>query len=159
MVLLVWSYTFTLAFNRDRDLSGGTEVKASPSNTEDTAWGATWPNNNSSSSNKTKQKQYCNTFNKDKKYICVCVCVCAQPCPALCDPVYCKDHQASLSMEFSRQEYGSVLSLPTPGDLPDTGVEPKSLASPALAGRSFITEPPGKPLKNGSHQKQTAKRQ
>ena len=56
------------------------------------------------------------------------------------------DCQASLSMEFSRQEYWSELSFPSPGDLPDPGIEPMSLASPALAGRFFTVEPPGKPI-------------
>ena len=37
-------------------------------------------------------------------------------------------HQASLSMGFSRQEYWSGLPFPTPGDLPDPGVEPMSAA-------------------------------
>ena len=46
--------------------------------------------------------------------------------------------QALLSMEFSRQEYWSGLWFPPPGDLPDPGIEPVSLASPALAG-SFFT--------------------
>ena len=44
-------------------------------------------------------------------------------------------HQASLSVEFSRQEYWSGLSFPSPGDLPDPGIESKSLASPSLTGR------------------------
>ena len=35
--------------------------------------------------------------------------------------------QAPLSMDFSRQEYWSGLSFPTPGDLPDTGIKPRSL--------------------------------
>ena len=52
--------------------------------------------------------------------------------------------QASLSMEFSRQEYWSSLPFTTRGDLPDSGIEPVSLASPALAGGFFTTEPPGK---------------
>ena len=57
------------------------------------------------------------------------------------------DHQAHLSMEFPRQEYCSGLLLPTPGDLPNPGIEPVSLASPALAGSFFFTtEPPGKPF-------------
>ena len=47
--------------------------------------------------------------------------------------------QAPLSMEFSRQEYWSRLSFPTPGDLPYPGTEPESLASPALAGEFFTT--------------------
>ena len=41
-------------------------------------------------------------------------------------------------MGVSRQEYWSGLPCPPPGDLPDTGTEPVSLASPALAGRFFI---------------------
>ena len=44
-----------------------------------------------------------------------------------------------LSMGFSRQEYWSGLSCPPPGDLPNLGIEPTSLMSPALAGRFFIT--------------------
>ena len=47
--------------------------------------------------------------------------------------------QDPLSMEFSKQEYWSGLPLPTPGDLPDPGIEPIFLASPALAGRFFTT--------------------
>ena len=42
-------------------------------------------------------------------------------------------------MEFSRQEYWSGLPFPLPGDLPDPGIEPESLASPALAGGFFTT--------------------
>ena len=37
------------------------------------------------------------------------------------------------------------MPFPTPGDLPDPGIEPASLASPALAGGFFTTVPPGKP--------------
>ena len=47
--------------------------------------------------------------------------------------------QASLCMEFSRQEYCCGLLLPTPRDLPDPGIEPMSLESPAQAGELFIT--------------------
>ena len=42
-------------------------------------------------------------------------------------------------MEFSRQEYWSMLPFPTPGDLPDPGIKPTSLESPALAGGFFST--------------------
>ena len=48
-------------------------------------------------------------------------------------------HQAPLSMGFSRQEYWSGLPCPPPGDLPDPGIEPVSLMSPALAGGFFTT--------------------
>ena len=52
-------------------------------------------------------------------------------------------HQAPLSMGFPRQENWDGLPLPSPGDLPDSGIEP---TSPALADRFFTTEPPGKPF-------------
>ena len=51
-------------------------------------------------------------------------------------------HQAPLSMGFPWQEYWSGLPLPSQVDHPDPGIEP---VSPALAGRFFTTEPPGKP--------------
>ena len=57
-------------------------------------------------------------------------------------------HQAPLSMGFSRQEYWSGLQFPPPGDLPNTGIKPASLMSPALAGRFFTTEQPGKTVSN-----------
>ena len=47
-------------------------------------------------------------------------------------------------MEFSRQEYWSGLPLPTPGGLPDPGMESESLASPKLASGFFTNVPPGK---------------
>ena len=58
--------------------------------------------------------------------------------------------QATLSMEFSRQEYWSGLPSPPPRDLPDLGIELVSLMSPALADGFFILAPPGKPIRYGS---------
>ena len=55
-------------------------------------------------------------------------------------------HQAPLSTGFPRQEYWSGLPFPLPEDLPSTGTDPASLASPALAGGFFTTVPPGKPI-------------
>ena len=49
------------------------------------------------------------------------------------------DPMAPLSMESSRQQYWSGLPFPTPGDLPNPGIEPTSLMSPALAGGFFTT--------------------
>ena len=49
--------------------------------------------------------------------------------------------QAPLSKEFSRQIYCNALAFPSARNLPDSGIKP---ASPALAGRFFITKPPGK---------------
>ena len=51
-------------------------------------------------------------------------------------------YQAPPSMEFSRQEYWSGLPFPSPGDLPDPGIEP---GSPALQADALPSEPPGKP--------------
>ena len=48
-------------------------------------------------------------------------------------------HQTLMSMEFSRQEYWSGLAFPTPGDLPNLGIELASLVSPSLAGVFFNT--------------------
>ena len=61
-----------------------------------------------------------------------------------CDPMAC---QAPLSMEFSRQEYWSGFPFPSPGDIPHPRAEPMSVASPALAGRFFTIDPPGKPVR------------
>ena len=51
-------------------------------------------------------------------------------------------YQAPLSMAFSRQEYLSGLPFPPPGNLPNPGMEPMSLA---LQADSLPSEPPGKP--------------
>ena len=71
-------------------------------------------------------------FREAQSLLCVVVCVLSHvwffgtPWTVAC--------QSPLSIEFSRQEYWSGLPCPLPGDLPDPGVEPMSLASPALAG-------------------------
>ena len=49
-------------------------------------------------------------------------------------------HQVPPSMGFSRQEYWSGLSFPSPGDLPDPGIEPRS---PTLQADALTSEPPG----------------
>ena len=54
--------------------------------------------------------------------------------------------QAPLSMEFSRPEYWSGLLFPSPGDLPNPGIEP---GSPTLQADSLPSEPPRKPKNNG----------
>ena len=82
------------------------------------------------------------------------VCVCTQSCPTLCGPMDCSPcahafvcvcvtpwivaRQASLFTGFSRQEYWSGFPCPPPGDLPNPGTEPASLA--------LTTTAPGKPL-------------
>ena len=52
-------------------------------------------------------------------------------------------YHAPPSMGFSRQEYWSGLPFPSPGDLPDPGIEPRS---PTLQADTLTSEPPGKPL-------------
>ena len=51
-------------------------------------------------------------------------------------------HQAPPSMRFSRQEYWSAFPFPSPVDLPDPGIEPRS---PAFQADALTSEPPGKP--------------
>ena len=50
-----------------------------------------------------------------------------QSCPTLCDPMNNSLHQAPPSIGFSRQEYWSGLPFPSPGNLPNPGIEPRSL--------------------------------
>ena len=52
-------------------------------------------------------------------------------------------HQAPLPMGFSRQEYWSGLPFPSPGDLPNLGIKPRS---PALQANSLPLRPPGRVL-------------
>ena len=65
----------------------------------------------------------------------------AKSCPTLATPwiVAC---QPPLPVRFSRQEYWTGLPFPSPGDLPNPGIEPGSLA---LQADSLPSEPPGKP--------------
>ena len=51
-------------------------------------------------------------------------------------------YEAPQSMGFSRHEYWSGLPFPSPGDLPNPGIEP---GSPALEADALTSEPPGKP--------------
>ena len=65
-----------------------------------------------------------------------------QSCPIFATP-YTVAHQAPLSMGFSRQEYGSELSCPSPEDLPTPATEPKS---PALQADSLLLSHQGSPV-------------
>ena len=86
--------------------------------------------------------------------VCVCVCVCVGVRVCVCARVLdhvrlfatpqTVDHQASLLMEFCRQEYWNRQPFPSPEDLPYPRIKPTSPVSPALAGRFFTNEPPGK---------------
>ena len=72
---------------------------------------------------------------------CYNLCVCVAQLSLFVTP-WTVDSQASLSMGFSRQEYGSELPFPSPGDLSNPGIES---GSPALRAGSVPFEPPGKP--------------
>ena len=63
-----------------------------------------------------------------------------------CAMLTCSMCQAPLSTEFSRQEHWGGLPFPTPEDLPDSGIKPMPLASPALADCSLPLLSPGKLL-------------
>ena len=66
----------------------------------------------------------------------------AQPRLTLCDPMN-PSRQAPLSMQFPRQEYWSGLPFPSPGALPDPGIE---LRSPVLQADSLLSKQPGNTL-------------
>ena len=72
-------------------------------------------------------------------------------CPTLCDP-WTLAHQAPLSMGFSGQKYWSGLPFPSPGDLPDPGIEPRS---PTLQADALTSAPPGKSPINSPPQRGT----
>ena len=86
--------------------------------------------------------------------VCLCVCVCVRACVCMLSRSVLSDSvtpwmvalPTPLTMEFSRQEYRGRLPFHTPGHLPNSGIKPAFLASPALAGRFFTTVPPGKPV-------------
>ena len=89
--------------------------------------------------------------------VSVCVCVCARGrthvhphgvahlCSTLCNPMDYSLSGSSVHGIFW-QKYWSGLPFPTPGDLPNPGVEPESLASPALAREFFTIVLPRKPI-------------
>ena len=66
--------------------------------------------------------------------------------PLSCVPLFATPravaYQAPPSMGFSRQEYWSGLPFPSPGNLPNSGIEP---GSPALEADALTSEQPGKP--------------
>ena len=74
----------------------------------------------------------------------VCMLV-IQSCLTVCRPIECS-LSGSFVMEFSRQEYWSEVSLPSPGDLPNPGIKP---GSPALQADSLLFEPPQEGPLNG----------
>ena len=80
----------------------------------------------------------CKNLSMVPRYIMCTTCVC-ESVVSVCDPVA---YQAPLSMEFSRQEYWSGLTFPSPGYLPNPGIK---LGSPALQADSLLSEAPGKP--------------
>ena len=78
---------------------------------------------------------------KPPESIILCCCLVVKSYPTLATP-WTIARQAPLSIGPSRQEYWSGLPFPSPGDLPDPGIEPEA---PTLAGRSFTIEPQRKP--------------
>ena len=70
---------------------------------------------------------------------CIFVCVHLLSCVRFFAAPLSVAHQTPVSMEFPRQGYWSGLPLPSPGELPDPGIEPESVVSLALAGGFFTT--------------------
>ena len=73
----------------------------------------------------------------------------AQSCPTLCNPMDCSPPGSSVHGIF-QQEYWSGLPFPSPGELPDPEIKPRS---PALQADALRSEPPGKPSVFGDRPK------
>ena len=70
-------------------------------------------------------------------FLCaVCAFSVAQSCSTLCSP-WAIASQAPLSMAFSKQDFWNGVPFSPPGTLPNPGIKPASLASPALTGKFF----------------------
>ena len=94
---------------------------------------------------RTQEKHQTNSTRGASYNILDCVCVqytCVLSCVPRSVTPWTVATQSPVSGGFSRQEYWSGLPFPSPRDLPNPGFKP---VSPALAGRFFITCPPGKP--------------
>ena len=99
---------------------------------------------------------FCSSYERTQESCFPCIsvtCVLSHfSCVQLFVTLWTVAHQTPLSMRFSRQDYWSRLPCPPPGALPDPGVKPTSLISPALAGGLFFfffflpLAPPGKAL-------------
>ena len=89
-----------------------------------------------------ESKQFPETCVITQIFIICYGCLVTQSCLLFCDPVDCS-LQASLSIGLSRQEYWNGLPFPSPGHLPDPGINPRS---PSLAGGFFTIDLPGKPI-------------
>ena len=72
------------------------------------------------------------------------LCLVVQSCPTLCDSMDCGPPGSSFHRDSPRKEYWNGFPYPPLRDLPDPGIKPASVESPALAGRFFTAEPPGK---------------
>ena len=91
--------------------------------------GSSWP--------KDRTRVLYVSIHRDSVYVCVLVLSCVW----LFAIPWTVGWQAPLFIGFFRQEYWSRLPFPSPGDLPNTGIEPES---PALQADSLLSEAPGK---------------
>ena len=84
-------------------------------------------------------------FSNWNKSDLTCVCVYAQSCPTFCNPMdySLPDSSVHIILQARILEW---VAFPSPGDLPNPGIEPESPLSSALAGGFSITAPPGKPM-------------
>ena len=81
-------------------------------------------------------------FSTTWTYCLIYACLVIQLCPTLCDLLYGSPPGSCVHGIFFRQESWSGLPFPSPGDLPDPGIEP---GSPALQADCLPAEPLGKP--------------
>ena len=85
------------------------------------------------------------TFDHKERRNLISLCARVLGCVQLFETPWAIACQIPLPMEFSRQEYWSMLPFPTPGNLLDPEIKPTSPVSPSLPDGFFTTESPGKP--------------
>ena len=95
---------------------------------------------------KTQLKLRNRIFTNTAEVSVYCVCLVTQPCPTLCDPHGLQPARLLCPWGFYRQECWSGLPSPPPGNLPNSGTEPRS---PELQAESLASEPPRKPRNTG----------
>ena len=80
-------------------------------------------------------------INQTSNILCVCTRMLSHSVVSLCNPMNCSPQGSSIHGIFQAR----ILPFPTPGDLPDPGIKPTSLAFPTLAGGLCTIVLPGKP--------------
>ena len=108
--------------------------------------GSEWAAGLEGNSVESGREQKGKSTEKQRKYsVCEPACSVLSPVRLFFDPLGCNPPASFVHGIFQARVLEWVVPFPVPGNLPDPGIKPASLASPAMAGGFFTTVPPGKP--------------